>query len=201
MARKLIFKIGGKELSADIVKIDRSKLYGSASIEAFDDNGRRAEMMSLASDGQTIFGIGGTAFATLNADNDPVRKEDLRPFTPEGEPLEAVESSFNAPIEVAERVSVEEYLSHLVKAVYQIAGEDAAGFSEALNDGAIYKFAFSYRGGVLPDTAFLMNNADGQPFLILTTPASLSYVGFQDNADFFEDSEAPDEDELDFEMM
>lgn len=201
MARNLVFKIGDVELAAGITKIDRSKLYGSVTIEAVDEHGSPAEMMSLASDGQTLFGIGGTAFATLTEDNDPIDKSLLKPYSIEGEPLESVPSSFDAPIDVVERTSIEDYLSHLVKSVYLLEGEHAAAIGDRLADGAIYKFPFSYRGGVLPDIAFLMNNADNEPFMILTTPANVNFVGFQDAAAAVEDPDEQIDDDLDFEMM
>jgi hypothetical protein len=201
MARNLVFNFDGAEFSAGIEKVDRSKLYGSVAIEAFDEHGTKAEMMSLASDGQTLFGIGGTAFATLTGDNDPIKRESLLPYSLEGEPLDTVGSSFDLPIPVYERATIEDYLSHLVKSVYLLSGDQAAGIAERLSDGAIYKFPFSYRGGVMPDTAFLLTNSENLPFLILTTPANINYVGFQDAAAFYEEPEEESDDELDFEML
>jgi hypothetical protein len=166
-----------------------------------DENGAKAEMMSLASDGQTLFGIGGTAFATLDQDNDPLGRESLSPYSAEGEPLPTVPSSFDAPIPVSERASIEDYLSHLVKSVYLLTGDQTGAIADRLSEGAIYKFPFSYRGGVLPDTAFLLANAEGLPFLILTTPANINFVGFQDAAPLFDEAEDETDDELDFEMM
>lgn len=201
MARNLTFSFGGSEFSAGIEKIDRSKLYGSITIEAVDEFGRKAELMSLAADGQTLFGIGGTAFATLTQDNDPLGRESLSAYSADGEPLETVPSSFDAPIDVAEVATIEDYLSHLVKSVYLLTGEGSDGIAKKLADGAIYKFPFSYRGGVLPDTAFLISNAEGSPFLILTTPANINFVGFQDAASDYADPDEEADDDLDFEMM
>ncbi len=201
MARNLTFNFDGAEFAAGIEKIDRSKLYGSISIEAEDETGARAEMISLASDGQTLFGIGGTAFATLSQENDPVKRETLAAYSLEGEPLETVPSSFDAPIAVSEQTTIEDYLSHLVKSVYLLTGEQASEIAGRLSGGAIYKFQFSYRGGVMPDTAFLLANAENLPFMILTTPANINFVGFQDAAAFYEEPEEEGDDELDFEMM
>lgn len=201
MARNLIFEIDGTELSAGIEKIDRSKLYGSTTIEAFDEDGKMAEMISLAADGQTLFGIGGTAFATLSQDDDPIKRESLTAYSIDGEKLETVPSSFDAPIKVFERATIEDYLSHLVKSVYALTGDDAVAIGDRLSEGAIYKFQFSYRGGIMPDTAFLLSNAENEPFMILTTPANINFVGFQDAAAAYEDTDEESDDELDFEMM
>ncbi|HNQ14814.1 MAG TPA: hypothetical protein PKM58_04570 [Pyrinomonadaceae bacterium] len=201
MARNLIFEFDGTGLSAGIEKVDRSKLYGSTTIEAFDEDGKKTEMISLAADGQTLFGIGGTAFATLSLDNDPIKRDSLTAYSMDGEPLETVPSSFDAPIKVIERATIEDYLSHLVKSVYALTGDDAAAIADRLSEGAIYKFQFSYRGGIMPDTAFLLSNAEGEPFMILTTPANINFVGFQDAAAVYEDVDEESDDELDFEMM
>jgi len=53
MPRALILRHRGVELSFTIEKLDRTKLYGSVDVEALDDQGRRCELATLASDGKT----------------------------------------------------------------------------------------------------------------------------------------------------
>ena len=203
MARQLEFKIGNETVGLELIKIERSKLYGSSLTLAFDENGEKCELMSLANDGKTLFGEGGSAIQTMTLDGEVIEKSELTPVDADGKPLPKIESSFNSPIEVLEKAEVEEYLSATVKSVYgfsKSAGQDS--LVELLKDGAIYKFDFSYRGGHLADKCFLLLNQDGTPFMIVTNPADFALVGFEDSVGLEEDSsEELSVDELDFDMM
>ncbi|NNE68180.1 MAG: hypothetical protein HKN33_16570 [Pyrinomonadaceae bacterium] len=202
MARKLTFTIPKKKAKFDvaITKVDRSKLYGDTRVEAFDENGEKCELVSIASDGQTLFGRGGIAFATMNQDGNFVEKSTLTPIDDEGEVIEMSESSFSGEIELTETTSVEDYLSHLVKSVYMLENaEDPEALRELLTDGDIYKFNFSYRKGIIVDTAFLLANEAGEPFMILTSPSDIHFLSFNDNTGLdAEEEEGGDDDAFDF---
>ena len=183
MARKLTFTIPSlkAKFTAAITKVDRAKLYGDSRIEAFDENGEKCEILSVAGDGQTLFGKGGIAFATMNQDGKFVDKSTLTAIDDDGEVIDPYESSFSGEIEIAEKTTVEDYLSHRVKSVYQLDdSEDPEALKEALADGSIYKFEFSYRKGIIVDTAFLLANEEGDPFMILTTPSDIQFLSFKD---------------------
>jgi hypothetical protein len=201
MARNLTFTIPKKKarFSAAITKVDRSKLYGDVDIEAFDEAGERLELVSIASDGKTLFGKGGVAFATMNQDGDFADKSELIPIDEEGDVIDISESSFVSGIELSETATVEDYLSHQVKSVYLLDNaEDPEALNELLNDGEIYKFPFSYRKGIIVDTAFLMSNESGDPFMILTTPSDIQFLSFADNAGLDDEDEDGGDDGLDF---
>lgn len=202
MARKLTFSIPSKKarFSAAITKVDRSKLYGETRVEAFDENGNKCELLSIAGDGQTLFGKGGIAFATMNQDGAFVDKSTLTPIGEDGEAIETVESTFVTDIELSETASVEDYLSHLVKSVYILDElDDAEALLELLAGGDIYTFPFSYRKGIIVDTAFLFSNEDGDPFMILTTPADIQFLSFNDATPLDEEDEDEDgDDDFDF---
>lgn len=192
MARSLTFSIPKKKarFSAAITKVDRSKLYGDVDVEAFDESGERLELVSIASDGKTLFGKGGVAFATMNQDGEFVEKSELIPIDEDGEAIDASESSFVGEIELTETATVEDYLSHQVKSVYVLDDtEDPEALKSILADGTIYTFPFSYRKGIIVDTAFLLSNEDGDPFMILTTPTDIQFLSFDDNAGIDEEED------------
>ena len=104
------------------------------------------------------------------------------------------------------RASLDEYLSHNIKSVYALTPPMGADDLLAeLRKGAIYSFSFSYRGGLHPDTAFLLAGSDGQPFLCVGKKAHLQFVALPQAADPEEEAESPagddDEDSMDFGMM
>ena len=201
MARKLSFSVPSKKakFSVAITKVDRSKLYGNTNVEAYDENGNKCELVSIASDGQTLFGRGGIAFATKNQDGEFVNKSTLTPIDEEGEVIEMSESSFVGDIEITETATVEEYLSHRVKSVYMLDdAEDPEALRQLLADGEIFTFPFSYRKGIIVDTAFLLANEAGDPFMILTTPSDIQFLSFKDNTPLDVEEEDGDEDAFDF---
>ncbi len=201
MARKLSFTVPklDTEFSVEMTKVDRSKLYGDIYIEAFDEDGNRCELVSIASDGQTLFGKGGIAFATQNEDGEFVEKSALTPITEDGEIIEDVDSSFSERIELAETATVEEYLSNQVKSVYVLEEhENIAVLKKLLKKGDIYQFPFSYRKGIIVDTAFLLANEEGTPFMIITTSSEFNYLSFKDNAPLDDESDLEEESLFDF---
>lgn len=209
MARKLAFSIDGVEFSAELIKVDREKLYGGIEIEAFDENGKECSLQVLASDGKTFIGVGGTANAVLTEDGDWFDRKNLTAVNAAGDEIEPVESSFSAA-NALETATVDEYLSHIVKLVYLLAPPSAEQFSgeppvmaeNVLSPDAIYKFPFSYRGGLEYDTAFIITNEEGT-FMIVGTRAELEFVALPQAAVLPETAEEQelDEDELDFDLL
>ena len=201
MARKLAFAVPKlkKEFTVGLTKVDRKKIYGQTIVEAFNEDENLCEIVSIANDGQTLFGKGGIAFAVRNEDGDFVKKSELIPVGEDGEPIEESESSFDEPIQVVETATVEDYLSHQVKSVYALDEvENFEVLEELLKDGDIYKFAFSYRKGIIVDTAFLLANNEGVPFMIITTPSEFEYLGFKDSSPLDEEPDFEEESMLDF---
>jgi hypothetical protein len=205
MAKPLVLEYAGKQLAFDLNKVSRDKLYGYKETEACDDLGRRCEMVTLAEDGRTLVGRGGVALGYVSADRAWCDKSQLAPVNSEGEPLTPCASSFNAPISLTERTSTDRYLEHNIRAVYHLSTTDeVAPLCEELNAGAIFSFSFSYRGGLDPDTAFLLTNAAGELFLALGKPVEVRFLDLKQSADLaVDDTDDQDEesDLMDFEMM
>lgn len=202
MPRTLILSLDGKEFPVKIVKVDREKLYGVAEIEAFDEAGNECTMRVLASDGKTLIDRGGTALATLSEDGEWIDRRSLVAVDGEGEEIEPVPSSFNAT-NILHSTSVEEYLSHIVKSVYFIESSDESDLNLGAHISAdsIYKFPFSYRGGLEYDNAFLLTNRDGV-FMIVGTEARMQFLKLSQETilDSVEEQEIS-EDELDFGLL
>lgn len=177
MARPLVLSLDGEEFPVNLTKIDRDKLYGSVTVEAFDEDGDEVFLRVLAYDGKTIIDKGGTALATVTEQGDSIPRNRLIAVSSDGEELEPVPSSFSAP-NLLERATVEDYLSHTVKTVYALEAAEEGELDhlrDALSDGRIYKFPFSYRGGLEYDGAFLIGNKEGI-FMIVGQPAGLKFL-------------------------
>lgn len=206
MAKALVFRYGKADLSFQLEKVDRKKLYGYIDDEAMDAKGRACQLAILGGDGKTLVGRGGSALLMLDPDGGYCERTQLKPVSPEGQPLTKAASSFSAPIALDRRAPIDEYLGHSIKAVYALVppmGSD--DLIKELKGGAIYSFPFSYRGGLDPDTGFLLLGADGTAFLAVGKKARLEFVSLRESADPDEaielDEDESDEDSVDFGMM
>ena len=156
----------------------------------------------MAADGQTLIGSGGTTFAYFNPDGLWCDKKDLQAVDQDNVPITAAASSFKAPVELAREASVEDYLSHNIRSVYVL--ESPEGFSNklvrALSEGKIFRFSFSYRGGLEPDEGFLFQGQDDTTWLALGKSTDICMVGLSDSSSVV--GEASDEgDEADVDLM
>lgn len=207
MAKALVFRHGSTDLSFNLEKVDRKKLYGQLDTEVLDAQGCPCQLAILAGDGKTLVGRGGSALLMLDPDGGHCDRAALKPVDHDGTPLTKVASSFNAPVPLDHRASVDEYLSHNVKAIYAL--QPPMGADDLLSElrgGAIYTFAFSYRGGLDPDVGFLLASSDGAPFLAVGKKTRLQFVALPELADPDAESELDeegdeDDDSMDFGMM
>jgi hypothetical protein len=202
MAKQLVLQLLGADYPLFLSKVERSDLYGFIETEILDSQGRKCAKGILADDGQTLIGAGGTAFASLSADGSWLEKSELTPVDVQGKKIEPISSSYDAPIPLVGKATIDEYLSHNIRAVYQLTTDaDLAPLLDELKKGTIFTFPYSYRGGLEADAGFLLLAADGTPFLAVGTPTNLQFVGLE-SSPVEDDAPAQEEsDDLDFGMM
>jgi hypothetical protein len=203
MPRILTLLLDGEEVPVVPVRIDREKLYGSVEIEAFDEKGKPAEVKILAADGKTLIDKGGTALTIVDETGSSVDRKELTPVDSDGEPVETVKSSFDAPNPL-KQTEPEDYLSTLVKSVYILTPPedgDIEFLQDHLDSGQIYNFPFSWRGGLEYDDAFVLGSRSNA-FMVVGKPAKLEFVRLNQEAilDLVEEKEIA-ADEIDFETL
>ncbi len=177
MAKNLVFSLDGKEFEVVLKRIDRDDLYGKIEVEAFDEKGKPAELKVLAADGKTLIDKGGTALETLNAKGDSIDRTELVAVDINGDAIEKVPSSFDAPNEL-KPAEIDDYLSLLVKSVYMLdapEGADIDYLKDHLSAKQIFSFPFSYRGGLEYDAAFVLGD-DKDAFMVVGKDAELRYL-------------------------
>ena len=204
MAKPLVLTFAGADLMLDLEKVDRSKLYGYREVEAIDEKGRKCDLATLADDGRTVIGRGGTAHAMLSPEGAWMEKSALKPVNPEGKPITPVASSYSAPVPLGTKASIDEYLSHNIRSVYVVRPQgDATALGKELQAGTIYTFPYSFRGGLEADVAFLLAGKDGNVFLAVGNPTKIRFVGLEQAAALTEETvgEEEEEESLDFGMM
>lgn len=210
MPRSLQFNFNEQSFSCEINKVDRSKLYGRVDIETLDLDGGRCSLATLANDGKTLIPYGGTAFGYVNPDGEWITRSDLNPVDKDGNPLSAVESSFDSPITLNEVATEEQFLDHSIRLCYALKAEPvfSGELLERLDQGQIFKLDFSYRGGVSADPAFLLKGSDDTVWLLIGSPSIIEFVSLEQAAvcaatqnDDSIDDEDDESDELDFSML
>jgi len=202
MAKPLVFQYGGRDLSFVLNKVDRTALYGHKEVEVLNEDGKVCELATLADDGRTIVGRGGTGIAYLSADQAWCDRAKLKPVGLEGNEITPVGSSFSAPISLGQQASVDDYLDHKIRLVYYLTSEnDVSQLVEELGRGTIFSFPYSYRGGLQADAGFLLAS-DGKVFLAVGNRTEMHFLGLQQAAPLTEDDSDDDETDLmDFDMM
>jgi hypothetical protein len=203
VAKPLIFAFENANVSFDPTKIDRSVLYGFKEVEVLDEHGQRCELATLANDGKTVVGRGGVTFAYMSPDGAWCDKSGLKPVDLEGQEIHPVASSYSAPAALTEKATLEEYLSHNVRSVYLMHSEaELPELLTALRGGTIFKFPYSFRGGLEADAGFLLAGADGNVYLAVGSPTKIEFVGLQQAAGIAEEESGEEEaDLLDFDMI
>lgn len=190
MARPLLFKLGEDEVSLEMHKIDRTRLYGSKEQVVVDETDAPCELATLADDGRTLIGKGGTAMGWIDADGKWCDKGDLIPINLDGDTVEPVKSSFGQVIELFETVELEDYLDHNIRLLYTLRPEEAsagdqgetdnAAFAQlqaAIRTGSIFSFDYSFRGGLQADAAFLLANDAGELMMAVGSRSSVNMIG------------------------
>ena len=199
MAKELIFHLSGAEFPASPVKLERKKIYGWTDTVATDRDGEVCKSAYLSPDDSLIIPAAGLKQAAVDAEGRWVDKSELKAFSEDGEQeLPILPSSFDSPIELKTKASVEEFLDNDWESVYQLVNPELAA---AVGDD-IYKFDFSFRGGVNHNDGYLLNTPGGL-FLFAGDKQEFPMLSLADETTI-DDTEEPVEeglDDLDFSML
>jgi hypothetical protein len=205
MAKPLVLSFNGNETAFEMERLDRRNLYGYVEQIALDEDGNRCKVARLAADGKTLLSTGDAAIGYLSPDGLWRDKGELKPIDAEGREMETVPSSLSAPVALDQTADIDTLLSHAIRTVYQLQSESLDdGLLEKLKTGTVFTFPFSYRGGIEPDVAVLLQGADGDIFMLLGQPADINFVGLQEvGAAVEQEDEEGDgaDDDLDFGLM
>ena len=200
MCRTLNFRIGGRGIDLAPVKLERKKLYGWTEARVTTPEGALCRQAGLDQSGQIIIPKGATKIGMLGEDGLWLERSDLVAVHADGSEAVASPSSFDHPIELTHKATVEELMNLRVSTVYQLSGEQESELNSLLGDD-IYTFEFSYKGGFERLMAFLLTNGTN-PYIIAGEPMQFDFIGLEDEGVLTEVEDIDiDEDELDFSMM
>jgi hypothetical protein len=204
MARELVFQTN-RAYPFSITKLDRTKLYGWKDVVAFDNDGNECVRVDVDASGSFIIPKGGKALGVLDDGGNWVDRKDLKAVYKDGSPAMPIPSSFDQPIELKKKVSVEEFLSHSITYVYILqSGEVVTELIEQIkNSDEIYTFPFNYRAGYDSSAAFLLESDDSL-FMLVGYTSKFEFIGLEEVTNFNaeeDEFEEEFEDDIDFSMM
>jgi len=204
MPRTLSFTLNENQIDFEMHKVDRSRLYGFKELLVLDEQGDPCELTTLAEDGKTLIGKGGTGIGYLDADDNWIEKSDLTAVDLEGKNIEPVPSSFSAPITLSTKADVDDLLNHNIRLIYRLESEALdEKLASDLAAGSIFKFDYSFRGGLEADVGFLLHNDAGEIFFLVGDATRVEFVGLQQAAPTAEAvaEESSADDLMDFGMI
>ena len=198
MAKNLVFMLSGVEYPSAPVKLERKKIYGWSSLVATDKQGQVCSSAYLSPDDALIIPSGGYKQGTVDNDGRWVDKAELTAYGEDGNVMPTYQSSFDAPIELTNTVSAEEFLDNDWESVYQLINPE---LSAAIGD-KIFKFDFFYRAGTNHNFGYLLNT-NGGLFLFAGDVQDFEFVALTDQTVIDDMEEVVEEeiDDLDFSMF
>ena len=198
MAKDLIFRLAGAEYAAAPVKLERKKIYGWSDIVATNKAGEVCESVYLLAEAALLVPSGGYKQGVVDEAGRWIEKSELKPYDADGNEMPCYTSSFDAPIELIESVSVEELLDNDWESVYQLSNPELA---MAVGEN-IYKFEFFYRTGTNHNDGYIMNTPGGL-FLFVGDKQEFQMLALADETVIDDNEEEIEEkiDDLDFSMF
>lgn len=198
MAKELMFRLAGTDYASAPVKLERKKIYGWSDLVATDKSGEVCGSAYLSPDDALLIPASGYKQGSVDEAGRWVEKSDLTACDEDGNPLPIYASSFDAPIELTQTVTPEEFLDNDWESVYQLVNAELA--AAVGND--IYKFDFSYRGGTNHNFGYLIN-APGGLFLFAGDVQEFPLISLVEQTviDEVEEEQEEEIDDLDFSMF
>ena len=200
MGRKVSFKIEGSLLESEIVKVDRTKLYGTSEKIVYDTNKEECVLSDLY-EGSIILPRGSVGQVLIDENGNSVSRSELVGFNLQGEKVEKVPSIFSIENN-CKKVEIDDFISSSIKSIYQLVIDEdqIEPWKKYFTKDEVYLFEFNYREDYEGDDAFLISNEDG--FFISVGKSNefefleLSNVSVEDT-----DEDIEIEDDLDFSMF
>ena len=200
MGRKVNFKIEGSLLQSEIVKVDRTKLYGTSQKVVYDTNKEECVLSDLY-EGSIILPKGSIGQVLIDEEGKSVSRSELIGFNIQGEKVEKVPSIFSIENR-CKRVDIDKFLSSSIKSIYQliIDEEQIEMWKKFFLNDEIYLFEFNYREDYEGDDAFLISNEQGF-FIGIGKSNELEFLELSNISLEDTDDDIDLEDDLDFSMF
>ena len=200
MGRKVSFKIEGSLLESEIVKVDRTKLYGTSEKIVYDTNKEECVLSDLY-EGSIILPRGSVGQVLIDENGNSVSRSELIGFNLQGEKVEKVPSIFSIENN-CKKVEIDDFISSSIKSIYQLVIDEdqIESWKKYFTKDEVYLFEFNYREDYEGDDAFLISNEVGF-FISVGKSNEFEYLELSNVSVEDTDEDIEIEDDLDFSMF
>ena len=200
MGRKVSFKIEGSLLESEIVKVDRTKLYGTSEKIVYDTNKEECVLSDLY-EGSIILPRGSVGQVLIDENGNSVSRSELVGFNLQGEKVEKVPSIFSIENN-CKKVEIDDFISSSIKSIYQLVIDEdqIESWKKYFTNDEVYLFEFNYREDYEGDDAFLISNEEGF-FISVGKSNEFEYLELSNVSVEDTDEDIEIEDDLDFSMF
>jgi len=200
MGRKVSFKIEGSLLESEIVKVDRTKLYGSSEKIVYDTKKEECVLSDLY-EGSIILPRGSVAQVLIDENGNSVSRSELIGFNLQGEKVEKVPSIFSIENN-CKKVEIDDFISSSIKSIYQLVMDEdqIESWKKYFANDEVYLFEFNYREDYEGDDAFLISNEEGF-FISVGKSSEFEYLELSNVSVDDTDEDIEIEEDLDFSMF
>ena len=200
MGRKVSFKIEGSLLESEIVKVDRTKLYGTSEKIVYDTNKEECVLSDLY-EGSIILPRGSVGHVLIDENGNSVSRSELIGFNLQGEKVEKVPSIFSIENN-CKKVEIDDFISSSIKSIYQLVIDEdqVESWKKYFTNDEVYLFEFNYREDYEGDDAFLISNEEGF-FISVGKSNEFEYLELSNVSVEDTDEDIEIEDDLDFSMF
>ena len=200
MAKTVHFFSDDFDFEAELIKLDRDKVYGYVTEKIYDPDNEPCQTAYLLEDGVTIIPSGGFALKTV-VNGQEVSKKDLVAVDENMNPLVPISSIFDKDVVLKTDATLEDYLSLNVTSVYQLEITQGKGaLLDFLQKGHFLTFDFNYRTGYDSTTAFVIANGE-DVFAVNGVISEFEYLNIDQQPMPEMMDEGSDEEEIDFGML
>ena len=200
MGRKVSFKIEGSLLESEIVKVDRTKIYGTSEKIVYDTNKEECVLSDLY-EGSIILPRGSVGQVLIDENGNSVSRSELVGFNLQGEKVEKVPSIFSIENN-CKKVEIDDFISSSIKSIYQLVIDEdqIESWKKYFTKDEVYLFEFNYREDYEGDDAFLISNEEGF-FISVGKSNEFEYLELSNVSVEDTDEDIEIEDDLDFSMF
>ena len=200
MGRKVSFKIEGSLLESEIVKVDRTKLYGTSEKIVYDTNKEECVLSDLY-EGSIILPRGSVGQVLIDENGNSVSRSELVGFNLQGEKVEKVPSIFSIENN-CKKVEIDDFISSSIKSIYQLVIDEneIESWKKYFTNDEVYLFEFNYREDYEGDDAFLVSNEEGF-FISIGKRNEFEFLELSNISVEDTDEDIEIEDDLDFSMF
>jgi len=200
MARNVTFNINGQTLTSNVIKVDRSKLYGTSKVIVYDNKTGECETSNLYQ-GSLILPSGSISSVMIDKEGKYRSRSELIGYNENDEKVDKVPSIFSIENNCS-KATIDDLLSTSITSVYHldIPQEDINEWKNQFTGEEIYHFIFNYREDYEGDDGFIIRNGD-EFFVAVGKKCNYEFLELENVTIEDVDEDSSIEDDLDFSMF